>query len=1463
MNNVVAAVLVILIVVAAVSLVWTFIIPMIGDDFGESGGNVLIVTSEGYTVYDSKTELVSVQVARRGGGSELKSIDFVFSVEGESVIFTVPKGNVLERNSRELYKFNFEGRGQPESVRIVPLFEVGSGSVTGEVVASGEVVGDVKLKEGSVDRNGIIYDLIEDGDGTVYGLVVPDPESSSGCGFCLGETPSTFSWDWYGHSSTGSGNGPMVRSSTNPCKWEFGTVPLGGSSSSDYIPMTLEIVNGEIVWNVRGVDIYYSNWPVYFSGPIDCCAKIPGDQSSEWVVGDCSSSCEDEDGDGYGNPGDSSCARGGQEDCVDKRADCSRYGFDRLACEMFCDDLLEGGSWLINPGATENCSNGVDDDCDGKIDCVDVDCKNKKCETFVNDVCGVCVDSKDATGYSAICTSNSVPKLDVSDKIKVIEYNETTGKELYREKKYYEDRKFYKVGKNTFLQDKSYFAIPISDEHFRGLGWQAFPELPDAKRIETSFGNLYLEYIFESLGSFGVGLPGVVFDGMFGGVCESPSGEDTGNRCLVGWRPNYSMYELPKRMVRGFLRVTDDGIVSEDSSNSPCLGENKLNLTERFDMIVCPSVVENFYEGNITKEIEIKTRFPFIGEKDVFPGDGDVKATINLEFGKIDYESDSCMPENVKTYLKIEGRAKVGTARIGQSEFMYKYGDRLASDCSLPDKLRGIGFLCSILGRLPLPRLGYYDSVVAGREEVMKESGFYYLARSERLLSKDGFEEDLRRFMNRYYDTSTKADGWVTNEVWITMNSDMKGTAREKVSIEVDYEDRFGDNRTDNEVIHDRTINVDFFDTRGMELSFVVSFFKTFTNGEKTYPRVPKKAAREFLKNFPSEDESEWQGLSGGGGSGVEFKKIVKTGVNGRREFVKFSDFNYYCCYGLNRRGIKITEDYIRSSEIMTRHSEWIEDIYNRGMLWVPSMESTYVIRDMNNLDLHGTGYVVESSVEPLNNTLKAFDISAFVNDITWCSGADLDEDGDVDSDDDAVLLDNLGRSGDDIVDGDVNGDGVVNFDDYVLFFENLGRTGCGGGPDTTWCSGSDFDEDGDVDVNDNSVLMSNFGGFGEGDLNEDGAVDILDFSVLRENLGRTDCGGELDTTWCSGADLDEDGSVDGDDYSVLLGNFGGSGEGDLNEDGVVDFSDFAVFRVNNERTDCGGEVVEVYDILVLDTEELEGLCNVSTVESEVFSLSAHEERIIDWDGGLMSIVVPNESYGEDTELTLRKIEISDCNYSSVEEMMDALPGRFNYEDFGDEAPLFNLSFGVTEEMPYAAFIYWLSDMIDVEETVSLVAGYITGLDVVFYSGADSTITVGRELPESVNIDEEFVVYLDVDFEGSGSSDLFGIEETIPRGWEFVSSEPEDFIFNNVSNEIKWVWGPEELEMFEPMEMRIEYVVKPISEFNEFVGSWALSRAEVVESGVVVGDSQTNVEVSIFDSIMGFFGDVVDFLNPF
>ncbi len=92
-------------------------------------------------------------------------------------------------------------------------------------------------------------------------------------------------------------------------------------------------------------------------------------------------SCIDNDGDGYGNPGDASCANGSQTDCNDN---------DRA----------------INPGAAENCTDGVDNNCNNLVDAQDPNALN--CPIVCIDVDGDTYATNGGECGAVDCDDNDV-----------------------------------------------------------------------------------------------------------------------------------------------------------------------------------------------------------------------------------------------------------------------------------------------------------------------------------------------------------------------------------------------------------------------------------------------------------------------------------------------------------------------------------------------------------------------------------------------------------------------------------------------------------------------------------------------------------------------------------------------------------------------------------------------------------------------------------------------------------------------------------------------------------------------------------------------------------------------------------------------------------------------------------------------------------------------------------------------
>lgn len=98
--------------------------------------------------------------------------------------------------------------------------------------------------------------------------------------------------------------------------------------------------------------------------------------------------CTDNDGDGYGDPGDASCPNGGATDCDDNNT-------------------------AVNPGATEGpyddatCSDGWDNNCDGLIDGDDLSCQAPTCTDNDGDGYGDPGDASCPNGGATDCDDSN------------------------------------------------------------------------------------------------------------------------------------------------------------------------------------------------------------------------------------------------------------------------------------------------------------------------------------------------------------------------------------------------------------------------------------------------------------------------------------------------------------------------------------------------------------------------------------------------------------------------------------------------------------------------------------------------------------------------------------------------------------------------------------------------------------------------------------------------------------------------------------------------------------------------------------------------------------------------------------------------------------------------------------------------------------------------------------------------
>ncbi len=131
-SAIVATVLVILITIAGVVIIWTAIIPLVREniEFSELKGGVSIISSTGYTAYDSEKNLTVVQIGRDAGDAVIRNIQVIFHFEGDSYISIVPAPGP---NQRKAYTFNLSGYPAPTSISVAPFFVLGNKEKLGAV----------------------------------------------------------------------------------------------------------------------------------------------------------------------------------------------------------------------------------------------------------------------------------------------------------------------------------------------------------------------------------------------------------------------------------------------------------------------------------------------------------------------------------------------------------------------------------------------------------------------------------------------------------------------------------------------------------------------------------------------------------------------------------------------------------------------------------------------------------------------------------------------------------------------------------------------------------------------------------------------------------------------------------------------------------------------------------------------------------------------------------------------------------------------------------------------------------------------------------------------------------------------------------------------------------------------------------------------------------------------------------
>ncbi len=121
-STVVASVLIILITIAATSIVFVSVRSIVSKPEDIRIENVLeIRVDEGYTFYEADKKFTSIQIHRKADEykSELVMLDFIFDVEGDS--YTVVIEDFPRKNEDRVYYFDSE-LGEPKSIAINAFF---------------------------------------------------------------------------------------------------------------------------------------------------------------------------------------------------------------------------------------------------------------------------------------------------------------------------------------------------------------------------------------------------------------------------------------------------------------------------------------------------------------------------------------------------------------------------------------------------------------------------------------------------------------------------------------------------------------------------------------------------------------------------------------------------------------------------------------------------------------------------------------------------------------------------------------------------------------------------------------------------------------------------------------------------------------------------------------------------------------------------------------------------------------------------------------------------------------------------------------------------------------------------------------------------------------------------------------------------------------------------------------------
>jgi hypothetical protein len=152
-SAIVATVLIILITVAAVTIIWQAIIPMIKQQtIGsticlDAVSQISLESAEGYTCWDQENAIVKIQVSRGAEEFDLIKLQVSIYEGGSSDSSKIPVSGLedgsknLEPNEDKVYEIPYESKTEegPSRVEIAPIVSIGDAEKTCEIASESEI----------------------------------------------------------------------------------------------------------------------------------------------------------------------------------------------------------------------------------------------------------------------------------------------------------------------------------------------------------------------------------------------------------------------------------------------------------------------------------------------------------------------------------------------------------------------------------------------------------------------------------------------------------------------------------------------------------------------------------------------------------------------------------------------------------------------------------------------------------------------------------------------------------------------------------------------------------------------------------------------------------------------------------------------------------------------------------------------------------------------------------------------------------------------------------------------------------------------------------------------------------------------------------------------------------------------------------------------------------------------------